>query len=420
METFPFRRRTAYTELIPPARDFLISIFIKVLDLEMKAVSLLCSALACFALGAFGCGDDVVLQSSPAPDARAAKSAAFAKSARATVRGYTDVGRAMHDEAVRLAKLMEKAVEDFIKAPSPELLANAKVAWRTARDAYSRAESLRFTGGLLDTDPTLAAHIETAPVDVTLLEGPTLEAGGILDGLMLVPDVTGDAVRDAARGQNVQLGWHALEGMLYGAAVLSNGPPRPHTDFLNGGPNERNARRGKLMAKLARILIEDLELVANDWDPDRTNSFAQKLATGTLDDGFKRALGGAATFARNEMVERKLGVLAGKPEVSDASDSTRADLASNVLGLEGMLNAREGRVTAPSFIELVRADDTSLADGLTGAIASARASVDACPSVLAEVGADAQKRQAAERSRDAQLAIATKLDDVLRHYGLTP
>jgi putative iron-regulated protein len=326
----------------------------------------------------------------------------------------------MHDEAVRLAKLMEKAVEDFIKAPSPELLAGAKTAWRAARDAYSRAEAYRFTGGPLDSDRELATRVEVAPVDVTLLEGPTPFAGGILDDLMNVPDVTGDAVRDAARGKNVQLGWHALEGMLYGAAVTTGGPPRPHTDFVNGGPNERNARRGRLMAKLARILIEDLDLVANQWDQDRTGSFAQKLTRGPLDVAFKTALGGAAEFVRKEMAERKLGVLGGAPEISDASDSTRTDLSGNALGIEGLFFAREGRVTAPSFLDLVRRDDPKLADALTAALAESRTSIERCPPVLGEASGDPQKRRAAESSRDAQLAVAARIDDVLQHYKLAP
>ncbi|HVH47446.1 MAG TPA: imelysin family protein [Labilithrix sp.] len=376
--------------------------------------------LACVATPSAGCIEEVIVEPS-APEARAKDDKAFAEAARATVRGYGKVGRATHDEAVRLCKLMEKAIEDFIKAPSPELLANAKVAWRTARDAYSRAEAFRFTGSPLDEDIALATQVEIAPVDVTLLEGPTLEAGGILDDLMHVPDVTGDAVRDAARGKNVQLGWHAIEGMLYGAAVTSGGPPRPHTDFVNDGPAHRNARRGRLVAKLARILIEDLEIVANQWDPDRTDSFAQKLVRGPLDEGFRRALRGVARFAREEMVGRKLGgVLAGAPEISDASDSTRADLASNALGIEGLLFAREGRVTEASFIDLVRRDDPALADALVSAIAASRASIEACPATLAEVGSDPQKRSTAERSRDAQLAIAARIDDVIRHYGLTP
>jgi putative iron-regulated protein len=410
-----------YNGTVARASRFLIFVFNRVLEASMKLVRRSLGMVAMtLALGSFplsfGCTEDEAPPASPS--ARAAQDKAFADAARLTVRGYATVGRATHDEVVRLAKLLEKAVEDFIKAPSPELLAGAKSSWRAARDAYSRAEAYRFTGGPFEEDVALAARVETAPVDVTLLEGPTLEAGGILDELMNVPDVTGDAVRDAARGKNVQLGWHALEGMLYGAAVTSGGPPRPHTDFVNAGPNERNARRGKLMAKLARILIEDLDLAANQWDQDRTDSFAQKLARGSLDVAFKTALVGAADFAANEMAGRKLSVLNGAPEISDASDSTRSDLGGNALGLEGLFFAREGRVTAPSFLDLVRRDDPALADALIAAIAASRASVERCPAVLAEATVDPQKRQAAEESRAAHLAVSARIRDVLRHYAL--
>ncbi|MBX3198182.1 MAG: hypothetical protein KF894_08560 [Labilithrix sp.] len=383
---------------------------------RISSIFMLFTALVA-AAPAVGCGED---DSGPAaPDARAAQDGAFKQAAEATLAGWAEVAKATHEETVRLCKLLEKAIEDFIKAPSPELLEGAKVAWRTARDAYSRAEAYRFAGGPLDEDAALAARIEAAPADVTLLEGPTLEAGGILDELMTVPDVTGDAVRDAARGKDVPLGWHAIEGMLYGAAASAAGAPRPHTDFVFADPEDRNARRGRLVAKLARILIEDIVLVANQWDADRTSSFAQKLVRGPLDEGFARALGGVADFSRKEMAERKLGgVLAGAPEVSGASRSTRADLAGNALGVEGLLFAREGRVSAPSFIELVRRDDPKLADGLVAAIAESRASIERCPPALSEIASDPQKRAAAESARDAQLALAARVDEILAHYTL--
>jgi uncharacterized iron-regulated protein len=226
-------------------------------------------------------------------------------------------------------------------------------------------------------------------------------------------DVTSYAIIAAARERRVPMGWHAIEAMLWT-------PGRLPTDFAAQEPTSREARRGRLTAKLARILIEDLELVANQWDAARTNSFAQKLVGGSLDAGFKSALGGVSSFAKKEVVERKLGtVLAGAAEVSDASDSTRADVAANLLGIEGLLHAREGRVTAPSFVDLVRRDDPALADTLVKRVVDARAAVDRCPE-LGDVAKDPSKRASAEAARDAQVAVAAALDDVLRHYSLTP
>lgn len=390
------------------------------MKLPRIATLLLIVLSVALAASSSGCSEEETT-TSQSPDARAAIDAEFAEVARATLRGYAKVGRAVHDETVRLCKLLEKAIEDFIKAPSPELLADAKIAWRTARDAYSRAEAFRFTGSLLDEDAELATRIDASPADVTHLEGSTLEAGGILDGLMDVPDVTGEAVRDAARGKDVRLGWHAIEGMLYGAGVPRGEPSRPHTDFVYQDLNERNARRGRLLAKLARILIEDVELVANQWDADRTNSFAQKLVRGPLDDAFGRALRGVTTFVRREMVERKLdGALSGATEISEASGSTQADLVANALGVEGLLFAREGRVTAPSFIDLVRRDAPLLADDVASALASAKAAIDACPPALAESVSDPAQRKTIESARDIQLTLAAQIEELVRHFAVPP
>jgi len=357
------------------------------------------------------------------PDGRAKEDAAFASSARLTVESYGAVGRSLHDEAVRLTQLMEKAIEDFIKAPSPELLDNAKKAWRTARDAYSRAEALRFTGGPFEQDEALAKRVEIAPVDVTLLEGTTLEAGGILDALMSAPDVTEATVLDAVRTSgkdDIRLGWHAIEGLLYGAAVTSGGPPRPHTDFVNDGPASRNFRRGRLVSKTARILILDLEIVANQWDPERTNSFAKKTVTGSLDKAFARLIGGLSDFARKEIAERKLGgVLSGAAEISDASDSTRSDLIENTKGIETVLLANDGRVSGASFLDLLRKDDSARADRLSSAVANAKTKAEACPPLGEVSKGDAAKRAAVEQARDAQINLANALDDVREYYGVT-
>src|SRR5688572_28975333 len=79
-------------------------------------------------LSGVACGSEEG-QTTSAPDARAAEDAAFADAARGTLTGYAKVGRASYDESVRLAKLMEKSIEDITKGPTQERLDAARVAW---------------------------------------------------------------------------------------------------------------------------------------------------------------------------------------------------------------------------------------------------------------------------------------------------
>jgi putative iron-regulated protein len=369
---------------------------------------------ACVTLGIAGCSSD---EAPAQPDARAAEDTSFRDAARVTLRGYAKVGRTNYDESVRLAKLMEKAIEDLTKAPSQQLLDGARTAWRTARDAYGRAEAFRFAGGPLDEDPALLARIEQAPVDLRLLEGGP-EGGGLIDMFAVNTDVTSYAIIAAARERSVPMGWHAIEAMLWDADAHT-GAPRAFGDFDAREPTSKSARRGRLTAKLARILIEDLDVAANQWDAARTNSFAQRLVNGSLDRGFASALGGAASFAREEVVARKINpVLAGSAEISDASDSTRDDISANLRGIESLLVGRAGRVSEPSFVDRVRADHPERGAALLASLEGAIAAADKCPP-LGGAAVDPSKRAALEATRDAQLTVAARLEEILALYGLT-
>jgi putative iron-regulated protein len=309
-----------------------------------------------------------------APDARAAEDAQFAQTSRDTVKGYAKVGRAVHDEAVTRAKLMEKAIEDFTKAPSPENLELAKAEWRKARDAYARALAFRFAGSPFDTDAALAKRIDDPSADYAALDALVLDHTAL-------PDVTAPALLTVARERGVALGWHAIAAVLarpatdFDAVVTAGGDDAPPGAALTDG-----ARRGKLAAKIARILIEDLDLVAFQWDAQRTNSFAQKLVNGSLDEAFRRSLGSASRAVREPW-----------------AGATCEDLAATVKGTEALLLAREGRVTAPSFVDLVRRDDGALADTVSAAV---------------------QDAQAAPCAAGSQQALAARIDEILRHYAL--
>lgn len=314
------------------------------------------------------------------PDARAAEDAEFAAASRETVKGYAKVGRAVFDEAVTRAKLMEKAIEDFTKATTPENLDLARAEWRTARDAYARALAFRFAGSPLDTDAALAKRIDDPSASYDALDALVVDHTAL-------PEVTAPALLTVARERNVALGWHAI------AAILA----RPPTDFdavtgtagddlPPGAALTDGARRGRLAAKIARILIEDLDLVAFQWDAQRTNSFAQKLVRAPLDEAFRSALGSAARAVREPW-----------------PGATCADLGESVKGTEALLFAREGYVSAFSFVDLVRRDDAALSDSVGAAVAAARASAGACTDGV---------------PTDAQRALGAKIDEILRHYAL--
>jgi hypothetical protein len=329
---------------------------------------LLLSAAACSADGAVS------------PDARAAEDADFASVSRETVKGYTKVGRAVHDEAVTRAKLMEKAIEDFTKVPTPENQVLARAEWRKARDAYARALAFRFAGSPFDTDPSLAKRIDDPSATYPALDALVVDR-------VALPDVTAPLLLTVARERSVALGWHAIAAILARPATDFDAVTGPTGDDVPpGAAITDGARRGRLAAKIARILIEDLDLVAFQWDAQRTDSFAQKLVKGSLDDAFRRSLGSAARAAREPW-----------------SGASCADLAASVKGTEALLFAREGRVAAPSFVDLVRRDDGALADAVAGSVRDADAATTRCTG---------------DTPTDAQRALAARIDEILRHYAL--
>lgn len=323
------------------------------------------------------------------PDARAAADPSFDESARLTVSGYARRGRTAHDEALLRAKLMEKAIEDFMKVATPEAHDHAKAAWRAARDTFVRAEAFRFSGGPLDTRADLAAQVDAWPVDASALEALVTDEAAL-------PQITAPALLERARMSPFPMGFRAIEVILWGTADA----PRAVAEFVPPEGAAAPTRRGLLAAKLSRILIESLEVIANGWDSQRQGSFAQTLVQGPLDDAFRRALGGAATLARDEIVGRKL------PQLADPNARTTAcaDVAASAAGLELLLAGHDPKTPAPSWVDLARGDGDALGADTSAALARARAAAADCA--------------AADELRAAHLALADRVELLIRHYGL--
>ncbi len=336
------------------------------------------------------------------------------------VRFGREIYSAAHSDAVTLGK----AIDTFLAEPNNDTLASARDAWRAARPAYGRSETLRFINSPID-------H----PGDATVPPGPELRINAwpvneaVIDAVKGDPTsglITSDIALDtqtlirsnqASDEADITLGWHAIEFLLWGQDFNSSGPgDRAASDFVPG--TAINERRRQYLKLATDILIADLASVAAAWRDESTLQYGQWLEKQPAVEVVGRALHGAASLAAIELYGERMTVAldsrSQEDEHSCFSDNTLADLASNLEGIRELIaGTRDGEPTGDSVIALVRWKDPALADRLSTALDAARDSLATLDEpfdqiILAPDDAPIRARAEATASRMRDIAVALK------------
>jgi putative iron-regulated protein len=186
---------------------------------------------------------------------------------RDVVHTYARFLAAAYDDAVAAAQVMERAILDFLSAPTTERLEQARASWKAARGSYLLTEVGRFYGGPIDDSRNLENQINPWPIDESYIESA---AGAPVIGLIQsehdFPRLTPETIarlnaRDGER--NIACGWHAIEFMLWGVDSRTDGAgERPASDFTTA---PQAARRAEFLKSATRLLLDDLETVARAW-----------------------------------------------------------------------------------------------------------------------------------------------------------
>jgi putative iron-regulated protein len=270
-----------------------------------------------------------------------------AQIAAQAIETYADILYENYSDVLELTQELKTAVDDFVAAPSAEGLDAARDAWRAVRPFYIQTEMGRFYDGPIDRAPAgLEVFINAWPLDEAHIDYVSGNANaGIVNDAVTYPTIDAPTVRGANEqgGEaNISTGWHAIEFLLFGQDVATDGPgARPYTDYVSGmgGTAANQDRRRAYLGIVTDMLIGDLQVVRDEWTPG-SGAYRNELLALPVSEALSRILTGIGTLAFGELRGERLIVpyttKLQEDEHSCFSDTTHLDHRNDLEGIRNV------------------------------------------------------------------------------------
>jgi len=316
-----------------------------------------CLALAASLLST-GCSSDDV--------AAVSRAEVVANYAANLYEGYSD--------SVVDAEAFKVDVSAFLVEPTEATLTTARDSWLKSREHYMLTEGARFYDGPIDRTPeNYEALLNSWPLDEAFIDyaskdGVVEEDVGIVNMPKEMPVITFDALvaknGELDEPENVSVGYHAVEFLLWGQALNDVGPgERPATDYVIGGPSKNPDRRQDYLSVAVDGIISNLSSVRAAWEPTATYRVDfEKNAN--LDESLTRIFTGLAKFSKGELGSQRLGAAYESKHRHDQHDcfssETLVDYERDARGIEAMYLGKYGDHDGPGLDDLVKAADPAL------------------------------------------------------------
>ncbi len=319
------------------------------------------------------CGDDdddpaTSSDTTPTTDAPAATLSDDQALAAATT--YADVVHAAYQATVDSATEMQTAIQTFVDDPTDANLEAAKQAWLDARDLYGPTEVFRFYDGPIDNpDDGPEGQINAWPMDEAYVDYVEDDPeAGIINDTEGVPEITIDeivAANEEGGETNISTGWHAIEFLLWGQDLSEDGPgSRPVTDYTTSPVAER---RGQYLTEVTGLLIEDLEGLVEQWDPEG-GAYREEFL-GDPQQAVSNILRGMGALSAGELAGERIAVAYETKDQEDEhscfSDNTMADVINNAKGIQMAYTGEYEGVEGDSLSDVVAAVDPELDERLS-------------------------------------------------------
>lgn len=307
------------------------------------------------------------------------------------IESYANIALDNYTQTLNDAKLLEKAINDFVANPTQAGLDNAKKAWLNARESYGSSEIFRLSNGPIDAEDSwieeaygaLEGQINAWPLDENMIdytidaEGK-LTSGNIIDTIgkfnpggedateVDVTEITVEALTQLNENggeANVSTGYHAIEFLLWGQDQdyenfledkVTNGAMtaglRPLTDFTS---DKNKDRRLQYLKVVTQKLVQDLETVTSAWEKEQKDNAglyrAALLGKANKDinidekTALKQIIAGMGVFIKSELANERIAVAVLTPSEEDEhscfSDNTHRDLVKNYEGFKNILTS---------------------------------------------------------------------------------
>lgn len=312
--------------------------------------------------------------------------------AQELLNSYSDIALANYNDALKDAKQLDKAINDFANNPTQENLDIAKAAWLKSRESYGQTEIFRLSNGPIDAEEgwvaeaygALEGQINAWPLDENMIDYTTdannkRTSGNIIDTkgefnpggeestVVNVKNITVDALtalNENGGEANVSTGYHAIEFLLWGQDQdysnfikdsITNGAlvagQRPLSDFTS---DKDAKRRLDYLKATSKKIVSDLQTVTSAWKKEingNTGLYQAALlgklkgenASKNIDEktALRQIFAGMGVFVKSELANERIAVAVLTPSEEDEhscfSDNTHRDIVANYKGFKNVL-----------------------------------------------------------------------------------
>lgn len=338
--------------------------------------------------------------------------------AAAVATTYADLVAAAYQASIDSAATMQVAIEDFLSDPTDETLAAAQDAWLAARDDYNPTEAFRFYDGPIDNPENgPEGQINAWPLDEAYLDYVADAPGaGIINDLAGYPEITSDVLVEANEDggeTNISTGWHAIEFLLWGQDLATDGPgARPVTDYTTAPSADR---RGTYLTLVTDLLISDLRSVQTEWSDEgayRTEFLSDPEAA------IEKILRGIGALSAGELAGERMAVAFETRDQEDEqscfSDNTNADVVGDLVGIQMVYLADFPGVDGPALSDLVAASDPDLDNTLREQLAASIELARAFPTTFDQMATAPDGDPARQALGDSITAIEEQGETIAR------
>jgi len=374
---------------------------------------------------------------------------------------------AAYSDSLATAQQLQAAILAFLAGPSETTFEAAKQAWLASREPYGQTEVYRFRDGPIDQlQPSGGGEgsINAWPLNEARIDyvatvdgesGAATPASGISMNIIAdatnFPTISPQMLRDLNELDgdegNVFTGYHAIEFLLWGQDLNADGSSglagrdntagqRSFTDYLPedaGCTNGNCTRRGEYLAAAAQGLVEDLQAIVAQWDPNAGPHFASFTAGGNT--SLAKILEGMGRLSFGELAGERMNIAlvtnSQEDEHSCFADNTHRDILLNAKGVQntflGSYTRVDGSTVSGPGIDdyLVAQGQAGISSDLNAALAATQASVEAIDTLanqgtpfdtLIQVGPTEPTVTGAINNLIAQTAV---IEDAITALGLT-
>ncbi|HWL49825.1 MAG TPA: imelysin family protein, partial [Acidimicrobiia bacterium] len=226
------------------------------------------------------------------------------------VENYADLVQESYQISLDSATTMDEAIDAFVADPNPETLAAAQDAWLAARDDYGPTEAFRFYGGPIDNEENGVEGLLNAwPLDEAYID---YVDGSPEAGIINLPDEypTIDAdllvsLNEQGGEANISTGWHAIEFLLWGQDLTTDGAGnRPVEDYTTGANADR---RAAYLSVASDLLLTHLGQMVDAWATDGDNYRTVFLAL-PPEEALGMIMTGIGELSRGELAGERMTV----------------------------------------------------------------------------------------------------------------